>query len=264
MKARAVTLTAAAGSVSAKTRVTFAPPKEALLLVTIKDPAGNPLPGAEILSSDKRLAVSDERGLVYYSAISSGAIVCTIAKRGFHPVSVKTVLRSGCMIKENVILNQIDGGILRNKKIILDPAGFTQQSMPVITELKKKIEYAGGTVYLTWVDEPAPSAKERIVAASGTGADLFISIEITRRELSAGYYHKSGQGKVLAENTCQEFDRNKDRKRKKCTPVISNNFMLVQTPMPAVLIRLPQGALDKTSDAVSSMYQALLDTLSKR
>ncbi len=263
LKARAVRLTAAAGSISAKTRVTFAPPQEALLLVTIKDPAGNPLSGVEILSNDKRIAVSDERGLAYYSALSTGAIVCTIAKQGFQPVSVKTVPRSGCMIKENVILNQIDGGILRNKKIILDPAGFTQQSLPIITELKKKIEYAGGTVFLTWLDEPAPAAKERIVAASAIGADLSISIEITRRELSAGFYHKSAQGKALAENICQEFDRNKLRKRKKCTPVISNNFMLVQTPMPAVLIRLPKGALDKTSDVVSSMYQALLDTLNK-
>ncbi len=264
LKARAAMLTAAAGSISAKTRVTFAHPQEALLLVAIKDPEGNPLPGAEILSSDKRIAVSDERGLAYYSALSSGAIACTIAKQGFQPVSIKTALRSGCMIKENVVLNQIDGGIMRNKKIILDPAGFTQQSAPIITELKKKIEYAGGTVFLTWMDEPAPSAKERIVAASGIGADLFISIEITRKELSAGYYHKSGQGKALAENTCQEFDRSKDRKGKKCTPFISNDFMLVQTPMPAVLLRLPQAALEKTSDAVSSIYQALLETLNKR
>jgi N-acetylmuramoyl-L-alanine amidase len=261
LKARSITFTAATGGISAKTRITFAPPKEALLLMTIKDAEGKPLPGAEILSNDKRIAVSDERGAAYYSAVSSGAIVCSIAKRGFQPVSVETVLRSGCMIKENVILNQIDGGIMLNKKIILDPAGFTQQSLPIITELKKKIEFAGGTVFLTWMDEPAPSAQERIAAASRIGADLFISIEITRKELSAGYYHKSGQGKALAENTCQEFDRIEDRKRKKCSPFISNDFMLIQTPMPAVLLRLPQGALANISDAVSAVYQSLLKTL---
>ena len=264
LKARTVTIAAATGSISAKTIVKFAPPQEALLLVTVRDSAENPLAGAEILSGNKNVSISDERGLAFVRNTSSASAVYAIVKRGFQPVTLKTELRTGSMARENVILNQIDGGIMLNKKIILDPEGFTEQSVPVITALKEKIEHAGGTVFLTWKDNPAPSFKERIAAASRIDADMFLSIEITRRDLSAGYYHKSTLGKTLAENTCQEFDLSKEGKWKKCRPFISTHFMLVQTSMPAVLIQLPQSSLGKISSVVSNIYQALLNTLNKR
>jgi N-acetylmuramoyl-L-alanine amidase len=263
-KARTVTVKATTGTISGKTSIKFATPEEALLVLTIRDAVGNPLSGAEILLNDKKVAVSDERGMFFFRNAFSASAAFSIIKKGFHPVILKTVLRTGCMMRENIILNQIDGGILFNKKLILDPAGITKQSVPVITELKKKIEDAGGAVFLTWSEDPAPSARERILLAARMDAGLFISVEITGRELSAGYYQKSTVGKALAENTCQEFDSSKEGKSMKCTPRVSNDFMIVQTPMPAVLIRLPQISLKNTSSVVSYIYQAILNTLNKR
>jgi len=261
---RAVILSATAGTIRTKTSMKFAIPEEALFLATIKGSAGNPLAGAELISNGKQIAVSDERGLACAGTMYSGSAIYTISKKGFLPVTLKTVLSKGRMTKENIILNQIDGGILLNKKIIIDQAGFTKKSLPIITELRKKIEYAGGTVFLTWENEPAPSFKERILIASRIKADLFISVEITRRELSSGYYHKSAVGKLLSENMCQEFENNRDGKWKKCTPLISEHLLVIQTAMPAVWIRLPQNALQKSSAAVSNIYQALLNTLNNR
>jgi hypothetical protein len=63
---------------------------------------------------------------------------------------------------------------------------------------------------------------------------------------------------------CQEFENNREGKWKKCTPLISEHFLVIQTAMPAVCIRLPQNALQKSSAAVSNIYQALLNTLNKR
>ena len=261
---RAVILSATAGTIRTKTSIKFAIPEEALFLATIRGSAGNPLAGAELISNGKQIAVSDERGLAFAGTMYSGSAIYTISKKGFLPVTLKTVLSKGTMTRENIILNQIDGGILLNKKIIIDQAGFTKESLPIITELRKKIEYAGGTVFLTWENEPAPSLKERIVIASRIKADLFMSIEITRRELSSGYYHKSTVGKLFSENMCQEFENNREGKWKKCTPLISEHFLVIQTAMPAVCIRLPQNALQKSSAAVSNIYQALLNTLNNR
>ena len=261
---RAVILSATAVTIRTKTSIKFAIPEEALFLATIRGSAGNPLAEAELISNGQQIAVSDERGLAFAGTMYSGSAIYTISKKGFLPVTLKTVLSKGTMIKENIILNQIDGGILLNKTIIIDPAGFTKESLPIITELRKKIEYAGGTVFLTWENAPAPSLKERIVIASRIKADLFMSIEITRRELSSGYYHKSTVGKLFSENMCQEFENNREGKWKKCTPLISEHFLVIQTAMPAVCIRLPHNALQKSSAAVSNIYQALLNTLNKR
>jgi N-acetylmuramoyl-L-alanine amidase len=264
LKANTVTVKAAAGTIFNKTSITFAAPDEALLVLTIRDTAGNSLSGAEVHLNDKKVSISDERGMTFFRNACSASAEFSIIKKGFLPVILKTVLRTGCMARENIILNQVDGGILFKKKLILDPAGTTKQSLLVITELKKKIEDAGGEVHLTWSDAPAPSVKDRIMLATRMDADLFLSVEITGEELSAGYYHKSILGKALAENTCQEFDNSKEKKSTKCTPFVSNDFMIVQTTMPAVLIRLPKSSLNNISAVVSNIYQALLNALNKR
>lgn len=260
---RTAAITASAGAVHAKSSIRFAGPAQALFLASIRDSSGNFIAGAELIANGKEVAVADEHGLAFVSTMYSGAAVYIISKNGFYPVSLKTVLNKGSMVKENITLNQIDEGILLNKKIIIDPAGFTTQALPIVTELKKKIEYAGGYVFITWEKEPAPSLKERILFSSRLKADLFIAIEITKRDFSAGYYSKSTVGKLLSENVCQEFKNNTEGKWRKCMPLVSEQYMIIQTAMPAVWIKLPNISLNKTSTVVSNIYNAILNTLNK-
>ena len=261
---RTAVITASAGTIHAKSSIRFAVPAEALLLASIRDSAGHAVQGALFTSNGKQVAVADEQGFAFVSAMFSGTAIYTISKNGFHTVDLKTVLSKGSMIKENIVFNQIDGGILLNKNIIIDPAGFTTQALPIVTELKKKIEYAGGSVFLTWEKDPAPSLKERILLSSRVKADLFIAIEITKRDFSAGYYFKSNVGKLLSENMCQEFENDRKGKWGKCVPLVSEQYIIIQTAMPSVWIKLPQSFLKKNYPVISNIYNALLDTLNNK
>ncbi len=84
------------------------------------------------------MSVSDEKGRAYVKATNSGTTEYTIVKKGFFPVSLKAKLISGSLVTEDVTLKVIDGGVFFNKIIMLDPAGSSQQSFPLLNELQEK------------------------------------------------------------------------------------------------------------------------------
>ena len=142
---------------------------------------------------------------------------------------------------------------------MLDPAGSSQQPFPLLNELQKKIEYAGGTVFFTWQDNPPQSLKERVIEGARVNADLFLTAEISSKTLSAEYYYKSESGKAMADGICRGFIENRNMKTKKCFAVDSTNYLLVQTSMPALWLKIPQKVLQQPAVAAAIIYRGIVD-----
>jgi N-acetylmuramoyl-L-alanine amidase len=256
-----IQLRAEAGTIKAHTAIRCAVPDEALFSASVTDPSGNAVEGVAVLRNDKSIACSDNRGMVYDRAMAEGSMSYSFSKKGYASSVINVMLKKGRLTKKNIVLNQIDGGLFLKQKIMLDPEGSSQESFPLLYELKKSIEHAGGTVYLTRDINASPSLKERVVLAAQKSVDLYLSFEITGRQLSAGYYGKSVQGKRLAENICLAFNQNRIKGWKICSPAIFNHFITIQTQMPAVWIKLPDNYLKDNSLVSSAIYQALRNTL---
>ncbi len=124
---------------------------------------------------------------------------------------------------------------------------------------KKKIEYAGGTVFFTWQEEPPQSLKERVIEGARVKADFFLTAEITSKTLSAEYYYKSELGKAMADSICRGFTENRNMKIKKCLSVDSTNYLLVQTSMPAIWLKLPQKLLQQPSVLLLLSIRGIVD-----
>jgi hypothetical protein len=223
------------------------------------DDSGTPVAGARVIFQKKEVSVSDEKGRAYVTATNAGMTNYMIIKKGFFPIVLKTKLISGSLVTAAATLKVIDDGVFFNKKIMLDPAGSSQQSFPLLKELQKKIEYAGGTVFYTWQNEPPESLKERVIEGARVKADLFLTTQITSRALSAEYYYKSEQGKAMAEGICNGFIENRNMKTRKCLAVDSTNYLLVQTSMPALWLKIPQLFLQQPSIAAAIIYQGIAD-----
>lgn len=251
------TVTATIGPTTAQTTVRFGNPQNPLLLIKLSGDAGAAVAGATVIHQRKQIAVSDEKGRAYVVARNAGAHEYMITKKGFLPVIIKPKLISGAFVSENVVLKPVDEGVLFNKIIMLDPAGSSKKSFLVLNGLQKKIEYAGGTVFFTWRDTPPESQKARVLEGAKVKADFFLTVEITNSSLSAEYYYKSEQGKALAECICDKFKG--DTKIKKCLAVDSTNYVLVQTSMPAIWLKIPQKLLTQPIVAADIIYQGIVE-----
>jgi N-acetylmuramoyl-L-alanine amidase len=258
---KTIQISAEAQTVKARTPIKFALPDKPLFSAKVTDVSGNAIDGVELIRDNKIVTCSDAKGMVYDTAESSGTVCYTFSRKGYIQKTIDSVLTQTHITAKNVVLDQIDNGVFLKQIIMLDPAGTSTESLPILYELQKKIEQAGGKVYLTWTSGTPPSLKERVAMASKNKVDLFLSFEITKRSLFAGYYEKSVQGKRLAENICMEFSQDKIKGMGNCAAVVLNNFILVQTEMPAVWIKLPGTFLSNISIVTSDIYQAIMKTL---
>ena len=91
--------------------------------------------------------------------------------------------------------------------------------------------------------------------ASLTDADIFISFKKSRK-LSINHYFRSDRGKQAADNIC--FQLSRIFKKTKCKTKNSTEFVLVHTPMPAVLINLSSHVLENIQPSSIALYNALL------
>ncbi len=250
-KAHKVTVTVTSGNAVSHCEVKFGPPKEALLMATIRDSFGNPVEDAKLVRNNRTVDLSDSNGFAYDSTDAANAASYKLLKRGYQPLFFSPTLSRGSLSIENLLLEPVDDGVFFNRTIILDPARSSVESLPVITELKKRIENAGGTVILTWKKPPAPSAQERVVMAGQEKADLFFTVEIAGKGVSAGYYFKSTQGETLAALLCKNLMEIK----KRCKIFTSTRYVIIHTSMPAVWLSLPES----TIQAVDGIYKSLVE-----
>ena len=256
-KSQKITLTVKSGNAVSQCKVKFGIPEEALFMATIRDSSGNPVEKAALIRNARQVAVSDSSGNVYDRVDTVEKISYRLMKKGYYPLRFTPSLSPEKLAVENLLMEPVDYGVFFDKKIILDPACSSTESPPVITELKKRIENAGGSVILTWENPPCPSAHERVARAGKEHGDIFLIIEITKKTLSAGYYHKSIQGKELANRICAKLKENKIFKNNECKLVTSTRYVMIHTDMPAIWISLPESSIASAMHAADSIYKAL-------
>jgi N-acetylmuramoyl-L-alanine amidase len=254
-KPQKVKLTATADKVISESSIECGRVKNAYFIVTLRDAFGRPVTNAEIFKNKISSGFSDSTGFVYDESKTVEKICYEFKKKGYFSITIYPVLKSGKTTLINLILKPVDNGTFFNKKVILDPAGNDKSTFPLILKLKKKIEDAGGKVILTWTKGSPPSKAKRTNMASLTDADIFISFENSKKS-SIGHYFRSEKGKQLADEMC--FQLGKTFKNKKYKAKNSTEYVLVHTPMPAILIKLSDQVLKNSQPASIALYNSLL------
>ncbi|MCX5901056.1 MAG: N-acetylmuramoyl-L-alanine amidase, partial [Proteobacteria bacterium] len=250
------TITVKAGDIKEHCQLSFGTPREALFAVEIKDAAAKPVEGAALVRADREVALSDASGRVFDSVGAGGTVGYSISRKGYEPVRASVALIAGKLVSAGYSLKAIDGGIFFNRTVMLDIAGQSQAALPMLRELKNMIEHAGGTALLTWETLPAPSAQVRVMKAAEAKADLFLSV-INNKAPTAEYYYKSTPGEKLADCVCRGLNERKAFGRKTCEPSPGTEYVLTQTSMPALLLRLPETMKISARDAAASLYDAI-------
>ncbi len=250
-----VKLIAIAGKVISEASIDCGRVKSSYFMATLRDTFGRPVVNVNVFKNKTLFGLSDSTGFVYDSSQIAGKVCYEFKKKGYSPKKIYPELNPGETTLKNLILEPIDKGIFFNRKIILDPAGKDNSTFPLILELKKKIEDAGGKVILTWEKGSPPSKAKRATMASLTDADIFISFE-NYKKLSIEHYFRSESGKRLAHKIC--FQLGEIFKHMNCKTKNSTEYLLVHTPMPAVLIKFPGQVLKNSQPVSIDLYNALL------
>jgi N-acetylmuramoyl-L-alanine amidase len=250
-------ITARAGDIRGQCTLSFGKPQEALFAAEIKDAGGKPVEGAALVRADREVSLSDAAGLVFDRVGSSAAVGYTIRRKGYEPVRVSVPLATGKLVTAGYRLQPVDKGVFFNRTVMLDAAGQSQASLPVLRELKSMIEHAGGTAMITWENLPGPTAQLRVMKAAEAKADLFISVFTGSKAPAAEYYYKSVQGAGLADAVCRSLNERKAFGRKTCEAKPGTEYVLMHTAMPALLIRLPKNMKASARDAARSLYESM-------
>ncbi len=253
-----IVVTARAGKTTAQCPVRFGTPQDALFMATVRDTCGNPVYGASLVRNHQEVDLSDTNGFLYDSVPSDENISYTLCKKGYHPLSFQPELSPGKLTVKNMLLRPVDEGVFFGRTIMLDAAGDTPECLPLLLELKKRIDSAGGTALLTWQKPPAPTQRRRVIMAGRADADIFLTIEYHRRNFSAGYYYKSKQGLKLATLIRESF-KGLGVLRKECNPEPSTRYVIIHTAMPALWLTLPEKAHDALPRVADGIYGSLAE-----
>ncbi len=250
-------ITVRAGDIREHCTLSFGTPKEALFAAVIKDAGGKPVEGAALVRADREVALSDASGRVFDSVGAAGTVSYTIRRKGYEPVRVSAALAAGKLVSSDYGLQPVDRGVFFNRTVMLDAAGQSLASLPVLRELQSLIEHAGGTALITWETLPAPSAQVRVMKAAEAKADLFISVFTGSTAPSAQYYYKSAQGSGLADSVCRSLNERKAFGKKTCEAMPGTEYVLMHTSMTALLLRLPANMKASARDAARSLYESM-------
>jgi N-acetylmuramoyl-L-alanine amidase len=264
-KPHVVTVTATSSDVSSNCTIKFGVPDDALLMATLRDPRGNCVENADLFRGSKLVDASDSNGFIFDRVDNESKNDYKIVKKGYSSKSFSPPLTLGKLTVENLLLEPVDNGVFFHKRIILDPAGTSIKAMPIILELRQRIENAGGNAILTWGKPPAPSLEKRVARAGEENADIYLAIDIKGDAVSAGYYFKSDRGKELALLLCEQLTKDEVFiKKKQCGIITSTHYVIIQTAMPSVWLSLPDSSDEDAGKVAAGIYKALLEMFSKQ
>jgi hypothetical protein len=257
---RDVVIRARAGDIGAQCRVAFRKPSVALLAASVRDPDGAVLEGVRLVRSGVVADTSDGGGWVYDSTETAEPVSYTLEKAGYHPHHVTVVPEAGTMNGINAVLDRIDGGILFNRRIVLDAAGDAATALALLQRLQDMLIRAGAAVALTWrPPATAPSERQRVALAQRMGADMFLSVRVGRGRPAAGYYPASVQGNLLAGLLAEHLHGRGPFRRRPLRREHSSEYVIVHTSMPAVRLRCPDLAPEDIDPVAEGLYAALKD-----
>lgn len=258
------TLSATAGSARGHMQVSFAVPAAALISIAVRDAAGQPISGVALMSDGHTLGRSDSHGYLQVES-KAGQRRFQLVGPGYEPHDLALSPAAGAMTRADAVLQPIDGGVFLNRTIMLDPEGSSPAALPVLEELKSKIEHAGGRAVFTWQSSPAPSYQTRVMQAAQEGADVFLCVSAEGRRCRAGHYHRSEAGRSLAVHLRETLPASGLFGSRKCAVRHSTHYAIIQTAMPAIELELPRKLAQNNLEAAAlTMYVALRQWLQER
>jgi N-acetylmuramoyl-L-alanine amidase len=150
---------------------------------------GEGIGNAMVLRTSLESVVGDARGRILVP--SSGAVeTLLVFADGYRPVLIDTARAGDASTVIRAALDPIFGGVLRGKRIALDPAGGGTDAggrgpmglrgatvnLAVARRLRDLLERAGATVILTREGDEPISAQERVYAVNRGNADFALGI----------------------------------------------------------------------------------------
>jgi N-acetylmuramoyl-L-alanine amidase len=230
--------------------VSFGEPKEKVVEVFVHDRKGNPLEGTEVVFGEEVYLITDALGYCFYKGNNDGGLEFVVWKNGYLPLKGFLSLGGKEVIREELVLEPVDHGLMWHKVIVIDPRGreypffsddSRERSRAEINRetalcLRKMLELAGAVVFLTRGSDGISSPIERVIKANETRANLLISLDHRKGSSYLGYYFNSSKGKFLSRSIKQVIDD--ELSCKKLKMMESREFVLIHTTMPAVVINL--------------------------
>ncbi len=223
----------------------------------IKDDLDNPVGGATLFRDEKEITVSDSLGYLFHYEEDIAEYVYEVRKKGYVPERITPVVDEKKMDLDTITLNRVEEGVLFDKRIVLDPDDANLKSLPVIKQVARMIEYAGGSAVVTWQNLPNPGVRARVMRATSESADLYIAFKPEGRKISVGHYYRSQAGETLAKTICTQIADQPVFKGYLCETEESGAYYIVQTPMPAIVISFPERQTEK-ENLVEAVFKALL------
>ena len=178
-----------------------------------------------VLRGSSESAVGDEQGriLVPSSGAAETLLVCA---DGYRPTLIDTARAGDASTVIRAALDPIFGGVLRGKRIALDPAGGGMDAggrgpmglrgatanLAVARRLRDLLERAGATVILTREGDEPISAQERVYAVNRANADFALGIRHSappqpiRGPRCALHYPSSERGRSVAQALASALD----------------------------------------------------------
>jgi len=257
--------------------VAFNEPENGTMEICVRDQYGRPIEGAELILDEGTCLVTDLLGYCFYQRGSDEELEYTIWKNGYLPLKGFSNLRKGEVIQENLVLEPLDQAIMWHKVVVIDPQGGEQPFLSDASRemaraevnlqtalcLKKMLELAGTVVILTRESDSFSTPVERVIKANEVRADVVVSLDHRKGSSYLGYYFNSLKGRFLARSIKQVIDDELSCKKLKMTE--DNEFILVHTRMPAVVInldhrkckRLPRDEEERSWAEAQTIYQGL-------
>ena len=243
---------AACGGILSSCTVTFDYPEARHIEISIHDQQGNPLAGAELLFGEERHCVTGLLGYCFHPQEGDDKLEFTAWKDGYQPLKGFLSLRGKGVAHKKLVLEPVDQGLMWHKVVVIDPqtgqetpisdspyeAARAEANLKTALCLKEMLKLAGAVVFLTRGSDTIPTLIERVIKANRVRADVLISLNHQKGSSYLGYYFNSPKGKLFAHFLKQAIDE--ELSCKKIKTIESNEFVVVHTRMPAVVINLNQ------------------------
>jgi len=208
------------------TSIVIIPDKKNVPFIVVEDSLTNkPIPGAFIVSQDSTLS-TNENGIIEIDVEKIDH--AWVNAQGYNPCFIdkdKLIKNRDRMIR--VKLYPIFGGVLKGKKISIDPGGRENKNAIIgvnalrepfvnlqLSILIKDILSSGGArVYITRDGESIVSMQERISIANRSGSEIALRINHTYREKNKEnyicilHYPNSQKGKAIAASLKESLKR---------------------------------------------------------
>lgn len=268
---------AVCGGVLSSCIVTFNKPEGGIIEICIHDQHGNPLEEAELIFGDETCLITDPLGYCFYQSDSDEELEFTVWKDGYLPLRNFLSLRGEEVTHEKLVLKPMDHGLMWHKVIVIDPQGREKASISDSSDeiersevnlqtalcLREMLRVAGAVVFLTRESNNVSTPVERVIKANEVRANILISLDHRKGASYLGYYFNSSKGKFLAHSIKQIIDD--ELSCKKLEMMESNEFVLIHTRMPAVVINLdhhrcrglPRDEEERVWAEAQALYQGL-------